>query len=334
MSKIAVLCISLTILFSIGTSAYASLTKEQSDDIAEFATSFIEEGNKRRDENGYPLLVYALSNNWQTCIDIRASGYNGELYYIKNNRYHGNRELGYKWCMDCGDFMAFVYKTTLGFDLVNHETGDPWHITDFRDDANKGANSKYFEYVYKNVPISSIDESKLMPGDLVIRFGPKDNHGLVYIGQGWKQAHASYNAIKYNLNPPITGFQVVNGFYKKSTVISVIRAKDGIVPEDQMVNGTIIWPDTGEEAILTKRDRESREVEEILDAALNKDLANISGERLEVAEIDNPLIIHELIYNEGNNSEVTYIEKDMLNWMTEGLRKFYLLQRKSEEEMN
>ena len=332
MSKIAVFCISLTILFSIGSSAYASLTKEQSDDVAEFATSFIEEGNKRRDKNGYPLLVYALSSNWQTCRDIRASGYNGELYYINNNRYHGSRELGYKWCMDCGDFMAFVYKTTLGFDLINHENGDPWHITDFRDDANKGANSKYFEYVYKNVPISSIDESKLMPGDLVIRFGPKDNHGLVYIGEGWKQAHASYNAIKYSLNPPITGFQVVNGFYKKSTVISVIRVKDGIVPKDQMVNSTIIWPDTGEEAVLTQRGRDSRELEEILDSALNDDLANVSGERLEVAEADNPLYIHDFIYNEGSNSEVTYIEKDMLNWMTEGLRKFYLLQRKSEEE--
>ena len=331
MSKIAMICTMVAVLLSLGTVSYASLTKEQSDDVAEFATSFIEEGNKRRDENGYPLLVYALSNNYKTCVEIRRSGYDGELYYIKNNKYHGNRELGYKWCMDCGDFMSFVYKTTLGFDLVNSETGDPWHITDFRDDANKGTNSKYFEYVYKNVSIASIDESKLMPGDLIIRFGPKDNHGLVYIGEGWKQAHASYNAIKYNQNPPITGFQVVNGFYKKSTIISVIRVKDGVVPEDQKVNGTIIWPDTGEEAILVERQR--LEKEELAQAISEENSANTySGDTLTTLDMSNPLAIKELLEQyESNNQEVFYIEKDMLNWVTESLRKFYEEQQENED---
>ncbi|MBR3281174.1 MAG: C40 family peptidase [Clostridia bacterium] len=335
MSKIAAICILIAVCFSLGTVSYASLTKEQSDDVAEFATSFIEEGNKRRDKNGYPLLVYALSSNWQTCIDIRASGYNGELYYIKNNKYHGNRDLGYKWCMDCGDFMSYVYKTTLGFDLINHDNGDPWHITDFRDDANKGSNSKYFEYVYKNVSIASIDESKLMPGDLVIRFGPKDNHGLVYIGEGWRQAHASYNAIKYSANPPITGFQVVNGFYKKSTIISVIRVKDGIVPKDQKVNGTIIWPDTGEEAILIERERLERiEKEELENAFSEENTMNAySGDTLVTLDMSNPLIIKEFIeQNSDDFQETRYIEKDMINWLDENLRKFYEEQQKNEDE--
>ena len=246
MKKIAILMLSFGAILMMASNAKASLTKEQSQDVADFATSFIEKGNERRDDKGHPLLVYALSSNWNTCIEIRASGYNEQLYYINNNRYHGNRNLGYKWCMDCGDFIAYVYKTTLGFDLVNPSNGDPWHITDFRDDAKKGANSRYFEYVYKNVPISSIDESKLMPGDVVLRFGSKDNHGLIYIGKGWKQAHASYNAIRYDKKPPITGFQVVNGFYKTSTVVSIVRVKDGIVPEDKAINSFITWPDTGE----------------------------------------------------------------------------------------
>ena len=184
MKKIAILALLFGLMYAFSSNCYASLTKEQSEDVANFATTFIEKGNERRDENGYPLLVYALSNNWNTCVEIRSKGYNEELYYIKNNRYHGNRELGYKWCMDCGAFVAYVYKTTLGFDLADSKTGDPWHITDFRNDANKGENSQYFEYVYKNVSISSIDENKLQKGDIILRFGSKDNHGLIYIGEG------------------------------------------------------------------------------------------------------------------------------------------------------
>ena len=39
------------------------------------------------------------------------------------------------------------------------------------------------EFVYKNVPISAIDESKLEKGDVVLYFGPRDNHGLIYVGE-------------------------------------------------------------------------------------------------------------------------------------------------------
>ena len=253
MNKIAILMLSIGAVFIMSSTAKASLTKEQSQDVADFATTFIEKGNERRDEKGYPLLVYALSNNWNTCVEIRSKGYNEQLYNVSNNKYHGYRNLGNKWCMDCGAYIAYVYKTTLGFDLADSKTGDPWHITDFRDDANKGANSRYFEYVYKNVAIANIDESKLMPGDVVLRFGGKDNHGLIYIGKGWKQAHASYNAIRYDKKPPITGFQVVNGFYKTSTIVSIVRVKDGVVPEDKVINSFITWPDTGEYVPILNR---------------------------------------------------------------------------------
>ena len=85
--KYSVLGILLSV-FLIPNTALANLTKEQAEDVALFATTFIEKGNERRDENGYPLLVYALSNNWQTCIEIRRSGYEEKLYHVKNNAYH------------------------------------------------------------------------------------------------------------------------------------------------------------------------------------------------------------------------------------------------------
>lgn len=242
----------LVFLLLISSNAFASLTKEQSEDVALFATTFIEKGNERRDENGYPLLVYALSNNWKVSAEIRRSGYFGELYHVKNNNYHMKNgkylDLGYKWCMDCGDFISYVYNTTLGLDMYLEEDDDPWHIIDMYNDANKYENSKYFEFVYKNVPISKIDESKLEPGDIVLRLGSKENHGLIYVGEGFQTAHASRNGIKYSSNPPILGFEVVqlNKFYKTSTIVSIVRVKDGVVSENTKVNSTIVWPDTGE----------------------------------------------------------------------------------------
>ena len=327
MKKIAILTLSFVVILMITSNAKASLTKEQSEDVANFATTFIEKGNERRDENGYPLLVYALSNNWKTCIEIRSKGYNEQLYNVSNNRYHGNRNLGYKWCMDCGDFMAYVYKTTLGFDLADPNTGDPWHITDFRDDANKGENSKYFEYVYKNVSIASIDESKLMPGDLVLRFGSKDNHGLVYIDQGWKQAHASYNAIRYDKNPPITGFQVVNGFYKKTTIISVIRVKDGVVPEDQIVNSFITWPDTGEvEAILSRENIdyfvESSGDEELVETEQTVVVTNVETDDEYEKDVS-------FVQSITNN---TVVEDNVYDWVTGKIKK--ILENAAKEDEN
>ena len=250
------LCLVLLLIMILPSNVFASLTKEQAEGVAMFATTFIEKGNERRDENGYPLLVYALSNNWNTCIEIRRSGYLGELYHIKKNNYHMRNgkylDLGMKWCMDCGDFISYVYKTTLGLDMYLEETEDPWHIKDMYADANKYENSEYFEFIYKNVPISKIDESKLELGDVIIRLGSRENHGLIYVGNGMQSAHASRNAIKYSKNPPILGFEVVqlDKFYKRSTIVSIIRVKDGAVNQNKEVNSTIVWPDTGEEEAL------------------------------------------------------------------------------------
>lgn len=250
------LCMVILLIIFLPSNVFASLTKEQAEGVARFATTFIEKGNERRDENGYPLLVYALSNNWNTCIEIRRSGYLGELYHVKNNNYHMKNgkylDLGMKWCMDCGDFISYVYKTTLGLDMYLEETEDPWHIKDMYTDANKYQNSEYFEFIYKNVPISKIDESKLEAGDVIIRIGSRENHGLIYVGEGMQAAHASRNAIKYSKNPPILGFEVVqfDKFYKYSTIVSIIRVKDGVVDKNKLLNSIIIWPDTGEEEDL------------------------------------------------------------------------------------
>ena len=330
MSKIAVSSLTLALCLSIGSLSFASLTKEQSEEVAEFATSFINEGNERRDERGYPLLVYALSNSWNTCIEIRRSGYFGELYHVKNNNYHKINgqylDLGEKWTMDCGDFVSYVYHQTLDLDMLNHENDDPWHIKDMYADANKGANSKYFEFVYKNVPISALDDSKLQKGDIVLYFGPRDNHGLLYVGEGFQTAHASRNGIKYSKNPPILGFEVItlNRFYTTSTVVSIVRVKDGVVPEDQKVNGTIIWPDTGETGVLIERERlelealaEAEESGDEYQNIVTSDPLKDLVEQVKSGDID----INKII--EAYNANEIYIEKDMIGWISDGLKRFY-----------
>ena len=332
MSKIAIFCMVLLTIVSFGQVSYASLTKEQSNDVAEFATTFISEGNQRRDESGYPLLVYALSNNWNTCIEIRRSGYNSQLYHVKNNNYHKRNgsylDLGGKWTMDCGDYIAYVYHQTLGLDLMNHSNEDPWHIKDMYADANKYDNSQYFEFVYKNVPISSIDESKLEKGDAVLYFGPRDNHGLIYVGENMQTAHASRNGIKYGLNPPILGFEVVqlNRFYKTSTHVSIVRIKDGVVPEDQKVNGTIVWPDNGELGVLLERERlEIQRQIELEQALLNEEAVIEERSELDLgnAPVEIPVSYETISQEVTQEDRVIYIEKEMLNWITEGLRKLY-----------
>ena len=78
----------LCFILSFNLIAYAAITPEQGNDVATFARNFVEKGNARRDEKGYPLLTYALSGNWNTCIEIRNKGYNEQLYYVKNNSYY------------------------------------------------------------------------------------------------------------------------------------------------------------------------------------------------------------------------------------------------------
>jgi len=325
----------LGIFLLFPTTVLANLTKEQAEDVALFATTFIEKGNERRDENGYPLLVYALSNNWQTCIEIRRSGYEEQLYHVKNNAYHKKNgkylDLGMKWCMDCGDYLSYIYKTTLGLDMFLEDTQDPWHIKDIYADADKGEKSEYFYFVYKNVPISSISEDKLEKGDIVLRLGSRENHGLIYVGESMQTAHASRNAIKYKNEPLILGFEVVqlDKFYKSSTVVSIARVKDGVVPETQIVNSTITWPDTGEIETLLPLEPvaivdENITNKTILDAKEFENIQIIQTLFSSVKVVENQRKSQIVEFAEELKQERNELQNQVWNWILLELKRFLL----------
>lgn len=311
------------LLICMPTNVFAGLTKEQAEEVALFATTFIEKGNERRDEKGYPLLVYALSNNWKTSMEIRRSGYLSQLYHVKNNAYHMKNgkylDLGPKWCMDCGDFISYVYNTTFGLDMYLEEANDPWHIKDIYADANKYANSEYFEFIYKNVPIYELEESKLEKGDIIVRIGSRENHGLIYVGENMQAAHASRNAIKYANNPPILGFEVIkfDNFYKKSTIVSIVRIKDGVIDSEKPVNATITWPDTGKienlfGIIEPELDLNEEKIEEIMDYMIDEDC-------LVAKQIDNNILVEKRLIYKSN-----YLESQVYDWIVYEIRKFIL----------
>lgn len=271
---------SLFVISCLPSLTYGAITEKQSLDVAEFAKNFIEQGNNRRDEEGFPLLTYALSGNWNTCIEIRNSGYNEKLYYIKRNSYYYRNgkymELGNKWCMDCGTFVTYMLKKTLGLELYNGK--EPWHVQDIYNDAYRGTKSKYFEFVYKSVSVGRIDYSKLQPGDVIARITGEGNHGMLYVGDGMI-AHANRDMIKYR-SPAISGFQVskLNQYYLSGTVVRVMRIKDGIIPVDLEVNSLLTWPDTGEIVdLLGKTSVEELERMNIEQKEINKNEANIES---------------------------------------------------------
>ena len=97
------------------------------------------------------------------------------------------------------------------------------------------------------------------------------------------------------------------------------------------MNGTIIWPDTGEEAILIERQKEEKQELENAFSEENN-LVTYSGDELITLDMTNPLAIKELLeQKESTYKEVAYIEKDMIHGVTESLRKFYEEQQKDEE---
>ena len=246
----------------------AAITEQQGEDVAEFATKFFEEGNNRRDEKGFPLLTYALTGSWNNNVKLRTAGYNGQMTYIKNNGYYysGGRylELGDKWAMDCGTTVLFLLKNTLGLELLTKD-GEPWHVVDIYRDACKGENSEVFEFVYRDVAVGRIDYSKLQKGDVIGYYTSHGNHGMLYVGDGLI-AHANRDMIRSYGNNKISGFQVnkLNGYFLSGTHVRVYRIKDGIIPEDLVVNGVITWPDTGETVDLLEREPEVEEIEEEL----------------------------------------------------------------------
>lgn len=231
----------ITMFYSI---VYADLTEKQGKDIATFAQKFIEKGNSRLDEKGYPLITYALTGSWNTNVKIRDAGYKEQLYPVKNIAYYNYKNLGNKWCMDCGTFVSYIFKVTLGLDM--YLGNEPWHVSDMYDDACK-TESKYFYFVYKQTAISQIDYSNLKIGDVIARVTSNGNHVMLYIGDGMV-AHTNGDLITYKA-PFVSGFTIskLEEYYSNSTKINVLRIKDGIVPEDYVVGSKIIWPDTGEE---------------------------------------------------------------------------------------
>jgi len=267
MKKLMIVFLITTILIIFGVSiSLAAITEKQGEDVALFAKNFIEIGNSRRDEKGFPLLTYALSGNWRTCIEIRTKGYTEQLYYVKNNGYYIRNgrylELGDKWCMDCGTTVLYLLKKTLGLELLNSQ-GEPWHVQDIYNDARRGKNSQYFEMVYSGVAVRNIDYSKLKKGDIIAYITSNGNHGMLYLGDGYI-AHANRDMIKSYGDNKISGFQVnkLNHYFLGGTVVRIMRIKDGIIPEDREVNGIITWPDNGETMDLLHLDDPNYVVEQ------------------------------------------------------------------------
>ena len=258
MDKLKIIFIAMLMVVTLfGSISFDAITEQQWEDFEEFAKKFIEEGNARRDEKGFPLLTYALTGTWNNNVKLRTAGYNGQMTYIKNNGYYisGGRylELGNKWAMDCGTTVLFLLKNTLGLEVLTKD-GEPWHVVDIYRDACKGENSEVFEFVYKDVRVGSIDYSKLRKGDVIGYYTSHGNHGMLYLGDGLI-AHANRDMIRSWGNDKISGFQVnkLNGYFLSGTHVRVYRIKDGVIPEDLVVNGFVTWPDTGETVDLLER---------------------------------------------------------------------------------
>ena len=280
------------VFLCLSSVCFAAITEQQGEDVAAFAIKFFEEGNSRRDEKGFPLLTYALTGSWNNNVKLRTTGYNGQMTYIKNNGYYysGGRylELGDKWAMDCGTTVLFLLKNTLGLELLTKD-GEPWHVVDIYRDACKRENSKVFEFVYRDVAVGRIDYSKLQKGDVIGYYTSDGNHGMLYVGDGLI-AHANRDMIRSYGNNKISGFQVnkLNNYFLSGTHVRVYRIKDGIIPEDLVVNGVVTWPDTGETVDLLEREPEVEEIEEELleeDEPLEEQIEELSYETAAKKEV-------------------------------------------------
>ena len=296
MSKITrFIAVVLLISLCVTSVSFAAITEVQGNDVAELAKKFIEEGNARRDEKGFPLLTYALTGSWNKNVALRTAGYNGQMTNIKNNGYYysGGRylNLGDKWAMDCGTTVLFLLKNTLGLELLN-SYGEPWHVIDVYNDAAKGKNSQYFDLIYKSVAVGNIDYSKLQKGDVIGYYTSHGNHGMLYLGDGYI-AHANRDMIKSWGDNKISGFQVnkLNHYFLSGTHVRVMRIKDGIIPEDLVVNGFVTWPDTGETVDLLERpvpepEPEPEIIEEVVEEEPKNDSTTIIIELRSKAEKD------------------------------------------------
>ena len=240
----------LSLLFIFISPVKADLTKDQENDIALFATNFINEGNKRIDKNGYPLLAYMQGQ-------ARIDGFQSKLYKITYDYNHKNYVNAYKWTFDCSSFASFIYYHTFNLVLTYNKTGNidsysglplrsptanPYQVSAFVEDADKG---EHFYYIKKGVNGANINLNDLKKGDLLIYVG---HHIMVYVGNG-NIAEATVSCIsKNNL-----GMQVIPLTSKYSdTKLSVIRIKDRIIPKESVATTNITWLDTNETVDLVQ----------------------------------------------------------------------------------
>lgn len=209
--------------------AKADLTKQQQDDIAEFASKMITEANKpeHKDSKGFSILAYNQGT--------RKEGFNNQLSYMAKDYNSVNGIGSKKWTFDCASFAAYVYYHCFGVQAMN-SNGQPWVVSSF---VNNASRNGYFYFIGSNWNTSEMDYSKLQKGDLVIFVG---SHIMVYVGDG-KIAHFSSTAIVKNQN---LGAEVVSLKAKyPNRKASIIRLKNGVISTSAKANTKITWPDTG-----------------------------------------------------------------------------------------
>ena len=216
----------------------ADLTKEQQDDIAEFATNFITYGYKKEhlDSQGFSIHAYDQGT--------RNEGFYNKLAYMNNDYNRINQIRGNKWNFDCASFAAYVYYHCFGVKATG-ANGSPWVVSSFVNNASKS--NGYFYFIGNNWNTTTMDYSRLQKGDLVVFVG---SHIMVYVGDG-KIAHFSSSAIKKGTN---LGAEVVTLKDKyPNHKAAIIRLKNGVISTSAKANTKITWPDTGKTEDLVNK---------------------------------------------------------------------------------
>lgn len=213
-----------------------ALTSVQQESIKKFTINFVEEGLSKKDSNGYPIFAYMQGQ-------ARIIGYKENLYYMKKDYLGINNINGSKWTFDCASFVSYIYKNVFGLNLVRSDidsmfgsSAEPYLVKDFVKDADL---NKKFIYVngLRGVTASTIDYSKMQPGDLIVI---KGSHIMIYIGD--KQfAHATSSAITSDKKLGIEFNTLQNKYPNKK--VYVIRVKNGVISSSNTGNMKVTWPD-------------------------------------------------------------------------------------------
>ncbi len=182
-----------------------ALTNNQASDLTFFTTKFIENGNKKINQNS--IFKYDFEN--------RITGYHNQL----------NQEY---WCFDNSSFISFIYYQTLGLTLTKKRTNEidsysglikldynaePYQLDDFKKDKYR------FTYIVKN---KNIDLSLLKKADLIII----DTNIMLYLGDNKVAYFSQEGAVIEEIT---------------SQKGDVIRLKDTVIDPDKEVNLKVNW---------------------------------------------------------------------------------------------